>query len=77
MGAVESGGSSAREKHVVFGAGPVGRAVIAELVGRGARARVVTRSGRRPNGDPATPLRDVVRETVAWYREVGARGRVN
>lgn len=31
--------------HVVFGAGVVGRAVVGELVGRGARVRVVTRSG--------------------------------
>lgn len=40
MGAVESGGSSAREKHVVFGAGLVGRAVLAELVGRAGRGLV-------------------------------------
>lgn len=50
MDALESGGSSKREQHVVFGVGPVGRAVIAELVGRGARVRAVTRSGRRPEG---------------------------
>lgn len=33
------------ELHVVFGSGPVGRAVVGELVGRGVRVRVVNRSG--------------------------------
>lgn len=35
-----------RELHVVFGSGPVGRAVAAELVRDGRRVRVVNRSGR-------------------------------
>lgn len=33
--------------HVVFGAGPLGRAVVADLLRRGRDVRVVTRSGRR------------------------------
>ena len=37
-----------RELHVVFGSGPVGRAVAAELVRGGRRVRVVNRSGRAP-----------------------------
>ena len=36
------------ELHVVFGSGPVGRAVAAELVRGGRRVRVVNRSGRGP-----------------------------
>jgi nucleoside-diphosphate-sugar epimerase len=35
------------ELHVVYGTGPVGTAVIAELLGQGKRVRVVTRSGAR------------------------------
>ena len=34
------------EQHVVFGAGPLGRAVVDELVRRGRSVRVVSRSGR-------------------------------
>jgi nucleoside-diphosphate-sugar epimerase len=37
--------SSERELHVIFGAGPVGRAVLTELVAQGRRVRIVTRSG--------------------------------
>lgn len=35
-------------RHVVFGSGPVGRAIAAELLARGDRVRVVNRSGRTP-----------------------------
>lgn len=35
------------EQHVVYGTGPVGTAVIAELLAQGRRVRVVTRSGAR------------------------------
>ncbi|MCU0260325.1 MAG: NAD-dependent epimerase/dehydratase family protein [Ilumatobacteraceae bacterium] len=42
-------------RHVVTGAGPVGRAVVAELVGRGVRPVVVTRGGATVEGaDAAT-----------------------
>ncbi len=34
------------ELHVVFGAGPLGRSVVEELVRRGVRVRVVSRSGK-------------------------------
>ena len=37
-----------RDLHVVFGSGPVGRAVAAELVRGGRAVRVVNRSGRAP-----------------------------
>jgi nucleoside-diphosphate-sugar epimerase len=37
------------ELHVVFGAGPLGRAVVNELTKQGKRARVVTRSGKMFN----------------------------
>lgn len=37
---------SERELHVIFGAGPVGLAVMDELLSRGKQVRVVTRSGR-------------------------------
>lgn len=39
--------TTAEELHVVYGTGPVGTAVIAFLVARGSRVRVVTRSGAR------------------------------
>lgn len=49
-------------RHVVAGAGPVGRAVVAELVARGVRPTVVTRSGAAVDGaDPvAADLADRV-----------------
>jgi uncharacterized protein YbjT (DUF2867 family) len=34
------------EFHLVFGTGPVGLAVMDELVGKGERVRMVNRSGR-------------------------------
>ena len=34
------------ELHVVFGAGPLGRSVVEELVRRGKTVRVVSRSGK-------------------------------
>lgn len=34
--------------HVIFGTGPVGRAVMAELVARGRRVRMINRSGEAP-----------------------------
>jgi len=37
---------SERELHVIFGAGPVGLAVMDELLARGKQVRLVTRSGR-------------------------------
>ncbi|MGB2908572.1 MAG: NAD-dependent epimerase/dehydratase family protein [Candidatus Aminicenantaceae bacterium] len=37
---------SERELHVIFGAGPVGLAVMDELLARGKQVRMVTRSGR-------------------------------
>lgn len=39
--------NQANELHVVYGTGPVGRAVIAALLRRGRRVRVVTRDGGR------------------------------
>jgi nucleoside-diphosphate-sugar epimerase len=39
--------SSDMERHVVYGTGPTGRAVIAALLRRGKQVRVVTRSGQR------------------------------
>ncbi len=40
----------AEELHVVFGTGPVGRAVVGELLEKGKRVRAVSRSGRSPKG---------------------------
>ena len=37
---------SERELHVIFGAGPVGLAVMDELIARGKQVRIVSRSGR-------------------------------
>ena len=42
------------ELHVVYGNGPIGTAVVAALLGRGQRIRVVTRSGA-PRYLPPTP----------------------
>ena len=39
--------SPADERHVVFGSGPVGRAVVDALLAQGTRVRVVSRSGAR------------------------------
>ncbi|MEO5853380.1 MAG: NAD-dependent epimerase/dehydratase family protein [Nocardioides sp.] len=39
-----------RQTHVVVGVGPVGTALAGELLDRGHRVRVVSRSGRRPHG---------------------------
>ena len=44
------------DKHVVLGAGPVGRAVVEQLVARGAEVVLVNRSGR------GTPFAGVRRE---------------
>jgi nucleoside-diphosphate-sugar epimerase len=64
--------------HVVFGAGPLGRSVVEELVRRGQRVRVVSRSGRMiepPQGvelaagdlyDPATVRRLTQGAAVAY-----------
>src|SRR5512137_3218715 len=41
------------QRHVVLGAGPVGRAVVAELVADGHRPTVVTRSGTQIPGADA------------------------
>jgi nucleoside-diphosphate-sugar epimerase len=38
--------SNPNELHVIFGAGPVGRAVMSELVPKGKRVRIVSRSGK-------------------------------
>ena len=40
-------------EHVIFGTGPLGTAVMRELVRRGKRVRMVNRSGRAPQGVPA------------------------
>jgi nucleoside-diphosphate-sugar epimerase len=54
----ESGSSSTSpepkvQRHVVLGAGPVGRAIVAELVAQGHRPTVVTRSGTEIAGADA------------------------
>lgn len=41
-----SSNQTPNETHVVFGTGPVGRAVVHELVNRGKKVRVVNRSGK-------------------------------
>ena len=41
-----------QELHVIFGTGPVGQAVARELVQRGKTVKMVSRSGRRPEGVP-------------------------
>jgi len=38
--------SNLNELHVIFGAGPVGQAVMSELVAKGKRVRIVSRSGK-------------------------------
>jgi nucleoside-diphosphate-sugar epimerase len=38
--------SNPNELHVIFGAGPVGRAVMSELVANGKRVRIISRSGK-------------------------------
>lgn len=43
-------------KHVVFGSGPLGRAVMNELVRRGEAVRVVNRSGRMPAAPEAVEV---------------------
>src|SRR5512135_183259 len=40
-------------EHVIFGTGPLGTAVMRELVRRGKQVRMVNRSGRAPQGTPA------------------------
>jgi nucleoside-diphosphate-sugar epimerase len=40
------------ELHVIFGAGPVGRAVARELVKRGKSVKMINRSGKKPEGVP-------------------------
>ncbi|NTU79061.1 MAG: NAD-dependent epimerase/dehydratase family protein [Chloroflexales bacterium] len=47
---------SADELHVVYGTGPVGTAVITELLARGKRVRVVTRSGARKHLPPQVEM---------------------
>lgn len=42
------------EVHVIFGTGPLGQSVMRELVRRGARVRMVNRSGKAPAGAPPT-----------------------
>lgn len=44
--------TSSNEIHVIFGAGPLGQAVMRELVKRGQRVRMVNRGGTRPAGTP-------------------------
>lgn len=39
--------------YVIFGSGPLGQAVMRELLLRGQRVRLVNRSGKRPGGVPA------------------------
>lgn len=65
------------ELHVIFGRGPVGLAVIDELVARGKRVRVVTRSGKTNvpegvavvKGDAANPnsTREVCQDATHVY----------
>jgi nucleoside-diphosphate-sugar epimerase len=67
------------ELHVVFGAGPLGRSVVEELVRRGKRVRVVSRSGKMdeaPQGvelaagdlyDPAV-VRELVQGAAVAYQ---------
>ena len=47
---------SSSDRHVVVGAGPVGRHVAAELAARGSHITVVTRSGRDTGLDGVTHL---------------------
>jgi nucleoside-diphosphate-sugar epimerase len=42
------------ELHVIFGAGPLGQAVMRDLLGRGKRVRMVNQSGTRPASIPQT-----------------------
>ena len=51
------------ELHVVFGTGPVGMAVMDELLTKGKQVRMVNRSGK------ATLPEGVEQETVEWYRQ--------
>ena len=43
--------------HVVFGTGPLGRSVVNELVCRGQRVRVVSRSGQMAEAPQGVELR--------------------
>jgi len=67
------------ELHVVFGAGPLGRSVVEELVRRGVRVRVVSRSGKMAEaparvelvaGDLYNPgvVRDLTQGAAAAYQ---------
>ena len=67
---------STNELHVVFGTGPVGQAVMRELVAKDKPVRLVNRRGQADDsdfvqrfGNHATPLEKAVSLTVAWYRE--------
>jgi nucleoside-diphosphate-sugar epimerase len=44
------------ELHVVFGAGPLGRSVVEELVRRGKTVRVISRSGKMPEAPQGVEL---------------------
>jgi nucleoside-diphosphate-sugar epimerase len=43
-----------QENHVIFGSGPLGQAVMRELLKRGACVQMVNRSGKAPDGVPST-----------------------
>ena len=51
--ATEPGAAQREARHVVLGAGPVGRAIVAELVANGHRPTVITRSGTQLLGADA------------------------
>ena len=64
-----------QELHVIFGTGPVGRAVARELVKRGKAVKMVNRSGKKPGGVPegvTVVAGDVFDATVAKQLAQGA-----
>jgi hypothetical protein len=64
-----------RELHVVFGSGPVGRAVAAELVRGDRRVRVVNRTGRDPGPDGVKVVRGDASDP-AFARAAAAEAKV-
>ena len=81
----EPGAAHRGARHVVLGAGPVGRAIVAELVANGHRPTVITRSGtqllgadaRRADATDPAALRHALEGAAAELHDVSVSDEDN